>query len=158
MTVATAERYDLFIHGTWVTPTAEEWFPAVNPADGGILAQIARGAAADVDWAVRDARDAYRAWKRVAPSERSRVMGRIAAAIGGERAALARLESLDNGKPLRQSLADVEVTARYFEFFGGAADKIHGESIPLGPDYLNYTRREPYGVVAAILPWNVPMN
>jgi aldehyde dehydrogenase (NAD+) len=152
------DRYDLFIHGDWVVPEAKQWFPTSDPASGAILTEIARASPADVDRAVQDAHAAFPAWRDTAPSDRARILVRIAGAIRDSREFLAELETLDNGKPLQQSYKDVETTARYFEFFGGAADKIHGETVPLGPDYLVYTRREPYGVIAAILPWNVPMN
>ena len=86
------------------------------------------------------------------------MMFRIAQAIRDRAEELADLESRDNGKPLRQARADVQVAARYFEFFAGAADKIMGNTIPLGPGFLDYTVREPIGVSAQIVPWNYPIQ
>jgi aldehyde dehydrogenase (NAD+) len=153
-----SERRELFIHGEWVRPSSGEWFATRDPSNGEVLAEIARGNAEDVDRAVRDAHVGFRTWSGMLPAERARLLVKIAGVLRDSRDLLAELESLDNGKPLTQAYKDVEITARYFEFFGGAADKIMGETIPLGDDYLAYTRREPYGVIAAILPWNVPMN
>jgi aldehyde dehydrogenase (NAD+) len=155
---ASTEDRLLLIHGEWVAPSSREWFATTDPSTGETLARVARANGEDVDRAVRDAHAAFRVWSQGLPAERLRVLIRIAAGIRAARDLLAELESLDNGKPLKQSYADVEVAARYFEFFGGVADKIGGETIPLGPDYLAYTRREPYGVIGAILPWNVPMT
>src|SRR5206468_10605765 len=89
---------------------------------------------------------------------RGRILTRIARAIRGRADELAQLESRDNGKPLRQSRTDVQVAARYFEFFAGAADKIMGNTIPLGPGFLDFTVREPIGVSAQIVPWNYPIQ
>jgi len=97
-------------------------------------------------------------WGGVAPAERGRMLFRIAQAIRDRAEELADLESRDNGKPLRQARADVQVAARYFEFFAGAADKIMGNTIPLGPGFLDYTVREPIGVSAQIIPWNYPIQ
>jgi acyl-CoA reductase-like NAD-dependent aldehyde dehydrogenase len=94
----------------------------------------------------------------MAPAERGRIMNRMAQMIRDRAEELAVLESRDNGKPLRQSRTDVQVSARYFEFFAGIADKIMGNTIPLGPGYLDYTVREPIGVSAQIIPWNYPIQ
>jgi aldehyde dehydrogenase (NAD+) len=130
-----------------------------NPANGELLATIASAGADDVDRAVRSAADAFgRTWQRTRPAERGRILVRIAAAIRARAEDLARMESLDTGKPLRQARADTEVAARYFEFYGGAADKILGSTIPLGTGFLDYTVREPLGVSAHIVPWNYPLQ
>src|SRR5262249_22581826 len=99
-----------------------------------------------------------KAWGGITPAERGRMLFRMAQAIRDRAEELARLESQDNGKPLRQSRTDVQVAARYFEFFGGIADKIVGQTIPLGPGFLDYTVREPIGVSAQIVPWNYPIQ
>ncbi len=140
---ASTEDRLLLIHGEWVAPSSREWLATTDPSTGETLARVARANGEDVDRAVRDAYAAFRVWSQGLPAERLRVLLRIAAGIRAARDLLAELESLDNGKPLKQSYADVEVAARYFEFFGGVADKIGGETIPLGPDYLAFTRREP---------------
>ena len=99
-----------------------------------------------------------KAWGGAAPAERGRIMIRIAQALRDRAEELATLESRDNGKPLRQARTDVQVAARYFEFFAGIADKIMGNTIPLGPGFLDYTVREPIGVSAQIIPWNYPIQ
>ncbi|GGL11496.1 aldehyde dehydrogenase family protein [Nocardia jinanensis] len=149
--------YDLFIDGDFVAGGGTP-FTTTDPATGAALAEVARATAADVDRAVRAADTARLAWARTTPSARGRVLLAIAAAIREHADELARLETLDNGQALGQARGDVEVAARYFEFYGGGADKLMGETIPLGPDYLSYTRHEPYGVVAFVLPWNAPLQ
>ena len=121
---------------------------------------MAKATKADVDRAVKAAHAALesKAWGGAPPAERGRVMIRIAQALRDRTEELATLESRDNGKPLRQSRTDVQVAARYFEFFAGIADKIMGNTIPLGPGYLDYTVREPIGVSAQIIPWNYPIQ
>lgn len=152
------QQYAMFVQGEERESTAGGWLPVHDPATGDALYEIPRGTADDVDEAVGAAERAFPAWSTTQPAERGRALTRMAWAIRDARDHLAELESADNGKPLRQALGDVETAARYFEFYGGAADKLHGETIPLGPAYLSYTRREPFGVVAAILPWNAPIN
>ena len=116
--------------------------------------------AADADRAVTAAQAALesKAWGGAPPAERGRIMIRIAQTLRDRVEELATLESRDNGKPLRQSRTDVQVAARYFEFFAGIADKIMGNTIPLGPGFLDYTVREPIGVSAQIIPWNYPIQ
>lgn len=131
-----------------------------DPSTGGPLATVAKATKADVDRAVGAAQNALesKAWGGAAPAERGRIMQRIAQALRDRAEELATLESRDNGKPLRQSRTDVQVAARYFEFFAGIADKIMGNTIPLGPGFLDYTVREPIGVSAQIIPWNYPIQ
>jgi len=149
---------DGFIDGAVTTLSSTERWPSINPSTGEVLAEVAVGGADDVDRAVRSADTAYRAWRAVRPSDRGRILNRIALRLREEAADLAMVESLDTGKPLRLSLGDVEVAARYFEFYAGAADKLHGDVIPIGPQYHAYTTHEPYGVIGVILPWNAPLQ
>jgi aldehyde dehydrogenase (NAD+) len=155
---ALQSRYELFIHGEPREPRTASYFSTCDPANGELLTKVARGDANDVDTAVRDAEEAFPAWRDQHPAVRGRILTAIAAALRGRSAELARMETLDNGKPLHQSVADVEIAARYFEFYSGLADKILGETIPLGPNYHAYTRREPFGVTAHIVPWNAPIQ
>ncbi|HEY7792166.1 MAG TPA: aldehyde dehydrogenase family protein [Vicinamibacterales bacterium] len=131
-----------------------------NPSTGERLAQVARGTKGDVDRAVAGARAALRspAWAGITPADRGRLLLRIAQRIRERADDLALLESTDNGKPLRQARTDVQVAARYFEFYGGAADKIMGHTIPLGPGLFDFTVREPIGLSAQIIPWNYPIQ
>jgi aldehyde dehydrogenase (NAD+) len=151
-------RYDLYVDGTSRQPDHDEYFATYNPADGKVLAEVARARDTDVAFAVESAHRAYPGWHGTAPAERGRVLQRLADAIRGDADRLARLETLDNGQPLGQSRTDVETAARYFEYYAGAADKLHGETIPLGKDHLSYTRYEPFGVIGMIVPWNAPIN
>jgi len=149
--------YQPFIGDDFVAGTGGT-FSTCNPADGEVLAEVTRGTVEDIDRAVRAAEAARGGWRRTTPVERGRILLRIADAIRANADELARLETLDNGQALSQARGDVEVAARYFEYFGGAADKLHGETIPLGPDYHSYTVHEPFGVVGFILPWNAPLQ
>ena len=130
----------------------------LDPATGKALATVAGAGRAEVNAAVAAARTAQAEWGARPPVERARTLHAIAAAIGAALDGLAELESLDTGKPLRQARADVTVAARYFEFYAGIADKLVGTTIPLGPDYVDYTVREPLGVSAQIVPWNYPLQ
>jgi aldehyde dehydrogenase (NAD+) len=131
-----------------------------NPSDGSALATIARGAAADIDAAVGAARAALDAgdWGRCTAAERGRVLARIGLAVAAQADELARLEALDVGKPLKQGRADALALARYLEFYAGACDKIHGETLPYLNGYTVLTLREPHGVTGHIVPWNYPMQ
>jgi len=132
----------------------------LDPSDGQPFAAIARGRAEDVAEAVAAARAAADggAWSRLAPAERGRLLARFAQAIGEHAGQLASLEGKDCGKPTRQARADVAACARYFEFYAGACDKLHGTTIPYLPDYQVLTVREPHGVTGHIIPWNYPLQ
>ena len=134
--------------------------PDVDPSTGRELANVAQATTADVEAAVAAARRAFESgpWVTQPPAERGRILNRIAGLIRDRAVPLSRLESLDTGKPLRQARTDVEVAARYFEFFAGVADKIMGETIPLGRGLTDFTLREPVGVSAQIVPWNYPLQ
>ena len=150
----------LMIDGQRASASDAGTFDVYHPSSGELLATVAKGTKADVDRAVRAAQAALesKAWGGAPPAERGRVLIRIAQAIRDRAEELATLESRDNGKPLRQARTDVQVAARYFEFFAGIADKIMGTTIPLGPGFLDYTVREPIGVSAQIIPWNYPIQ
>ncbi len=150
----------MLIGGEWVDAAGGGTFETRDPATGEVLATVPRGQAADVDRAVAAARRAFEGgpWPATTPAERGRILMRIAAGIRARAEELARLETLDTGKPLRQARTDVDVAARYFEFYAGACDKLLGQVIPLGPGFLDYTLREPWGVCAQIIPWNYPLQ
>ncbi|MBC6407363.1 MAG: aldehyde dehydrogenase family protein [Rhodobacteraceae bacterium] len=148
-----------FIGGVWRPSRTGGTLPLRNPSDGTELARIACADAQDVAAAVAAAQEALGGpWGRLAAFERGRILARLGALVLEHGDRLARLEALDVGKPLRQAWADVRALARYCEFYGGAADKIHGETLPYLTDYTVYTLREPYGVTAHIVPWNYPMQ
>lgn len=148
-----------FIGGAWVAPVGGETLALENPSDGSEIARIARGQQADVDAAVQAAEAALVGeWGRKTAVERGRILTRIGQLVLERVDVLARLEATDVGKPLKQARADAVALARYMEFYGGAADKIHGETIPYLDGYTVYTLREPHGVTAHIVPWNYPMQ
>src|SRR5439155_20309564 len=161
MTTTTNTRVEgLIIDGQRVSASDAQIFDVFDPSSGDLLASVSKATKGDVRRAVQSARAALesKTWGGIAPAERGRIMFRLAQAIRERAEELATLESRDNGKPLRQSRTDVQVAARYFEFFGGIADKIMGNTIPLGPGFLDYPIREPIGVSAQIVPWNYPIQ
>jgi aldehyde dehydrogenase (NAD+) len=133
--------------------------PVVNPSDGRVFAEIGRGTADDVDRAVRAARAAADgAWGRTTATERGRLLTKLAQAVLDRAEAIAAIEAADTGKPLKQARADAAALARYFEFYGGAADKHHGTTIPYQQGYTVLTVKEPHGVTGHIIPWNYPIQ
>lgn len=149
-----------FINGGFAAVAAENALLEVDdPATGRVLASVFDAPVDFVDGAVASAERAFHDdWSQRSPSDRGRTLAAIAAALRQEAAPLSRLETLDTGKTLTQAKRDVETAARYFEFYGGAADKLLGETIPTAPDELIYTVREPWGVVGHVIPWNSPLS
>ncbi|MBW8638045.1 aldehyde dehydrogenase family protein [Hoeflea sp. WL0058] len=148
-----------FIGGHWIASADGETLPIENPSTGETMGEIARGKAADVDAAVAAARTALDGeWGRLPAAERGRVLARIGKLVLDHVDMLAELEAADVGKPLTQARNDAIALARYMEFYSGAADKIHGETIPYLDGYTVYTLREPHGVTGHIVPWNYPMQ
>ncbi|XHC11150.1 aldehyde dehydrogenase family protein [Labrenzia sp. ac12] len=147
------------IGGKWVDPAGGGELPLNDPSTGARIGAIARGGAADIDAAV-DAAEAAMAgeWGRTNAAERGRFLFRLRELVLEKVDHLARIESIDVGKPLKQARADAVALARYLEFYGGAADKLHGETIPYLDGYTVYTLREPHGVTGHIVPWNYPMQ
>ncbi len=149
----------VFVGGVWTDPAARDFVPLENPSDGTLIGRIPRCGEQDVGRAVSAARKACRGeWARLTAAERGRILNRIGRQVLANSEALATLEALDVGKPLSQARADVAALARYMEFYGGAADKLHGETIPYQHGFSVCTLREPYGVVGSIIPWNYPMQ
>jgi aldehyde dehydrogenase (NAD+) len=131
----------------------------IDPSEGEPFATIARSDAADVDAAVRAARMASDgAWGALAPADRGRMLNALSRAILERADELTLIEARDCGKPLTQARADVAACARYFEFYGGAADKLHGATIPFPREFSVLTWREPHGVSGHIIPWNYPLQ
>jgi aldehyde dehydrogenase (NAD+) len=148
-----------FIGGRWVEPLSGERLPIEDPSRGVEIGGIARGKAADIDAAVEAAEHALAGeWGKLTATERGRLMAKLAELITDRVEDLARMEALDVGKPLKQGRADALAMARYMEFYGGAADKVMGETIPYLDGYTVYTLREPHGVTGHIVPWNYPMQ
>lgn len=152
------KRYDHFINGAWVAPSSGDYFADIDPSTAQVCAHVARGSADDVDRAVEAARRAFHVWRKVEPSDRGRLLHRVAARLRSEADELAYLECIDTGFPLRDCQMIVHhVAARRFEYYGGLADKLGGETIPVPGNHLDYTLREPLGVVGIIIPWNSPL-
>lgn len=146
-----------FIGGDWIGGVAT--LPVVNPSDGQVMAEIARGGAPEIDRAVAAAEAALAGeWGRLDAVSRGRLLTKLSELIRRDAEALARLESEDVGKPLTLARGDVQVCARYFEYYGGAADKVHGDTIPFQAGFTVMTVYEPHGVVGVIVPWNYPLQ
>ncbi len=150
----------LLIGGKWLDSVSGKTFATLNPATGEAICQVAEGDKADVDLAVKAARKAFEdgPWAKMNASERGRLLNKLADKIEKHADELAALESLDNGKPLRDSkAADLPLTIKCYRYYAGWADKIHGQTIPVEGPFFCYTRHEPIGVVGQIIPWNFPL-
>ena len=151
-------RHQLFIDGKFVDAESGETLPTLNPHDNSTIVEVALAGHADVDKAVAAATRAFPAWSRMAAADRGRILLRLADLIERDAEELARLESLDTGHPLRDSRnLDVPRTAACFRYFGGMADKLQGDVVPVEAGFLNYVTREPLGVVGQVVPWNFPL-
>ncbi len=147
-----------FVDGMWCVAEGSRTLPSIDPSTGEEFGEIADSSTEDVDRAVRAARKAFDSgpWGQTTAVERGRILSRISALIEEDAAELAQLEARDTGKPKKVAEADIKGLSRYFEFYGGAADKFHGETIPYLRGYLAALLREPHGVTGHILPWNYP--
>ncbi len=160
-----AEKHGLLIGGRWMPAASGETFAVENPARESVIAHVATGGSEDIDRAVRAARAAFEAgaWRHVTPSERGKLIWKLADLIEQRTEEFAQLETLDNGKPLEVArAADVALTVDHFRYYAGWATKIEGETIPITVPYtdarfLDFTLREPVGVVGQIIPWNFPL-
>ncbi len=151
------DTLQMLIGGRWVAPPATLLLH--DPSDGSHLAEVARGGAAEIDAAVDAAQAALAGgWGRATATERGRILTAIGRAVADRAEALAEMEARDVGKPLTQARADVAALARYMEFYGGAADKVTGQTLPYLDGYTAFTLREPHGVTGHIVPWNYPMQ
>lgn len=149
---------NLYIDGRWEPSSTGENVETYDPATGQVLAAVPAASPEDVDRAVRAARKALDGpWRGVTPAQRSQILYRVAGLLRRDAERYARVESLDSGKPLREAKGDMATCARYFEYYAGIADKLQGDTIPLGPDYVSFTLHEPVGVTAHIIPWNFPL-
>ena len=154
-------RNRLWIRNDWEDAASGGTFPTTNPATGEVITEVARGDAADVDRAVSAARDAmaHPGWRGMDPHERGRLLWRLAELIEANADEIGALETRDNGKPYFEARKiDVPSTVGVFRYFAGMADKVFGETIPVSGPFLNYTLRQPVGVVGCITPWNFPLN
>nr|WP_230088088.1 aldehyde dehydrogenase family protein [Alicyclobacillus mali (ex Roth et al. 2021)] len=150
----------LFIDGEFVPSLSGKTFKSINPATEEVLVEVAEAEAPDIDRAVKAARRAFESgpWSRMSAAERSRLLYRLADLMEEHKLQLAQLETLDNGKPIRESLnADLPLAIEHIRYYAGWPTKVVGQTIPVAGKYFNYTRHEPVGVVGQIIPWNFPL-
>jgi aldehyde dehydrogenase (NAD+) len=148
-----------FIGNTAVASSSGAVIDVIDPSDGQVFDTLARGNADDIDAAARAARQCFdRVWSRTSAVERGRLLMKLSNAVTEHADELALLEQRDCGKPVKQARADVVALARYFEFYAGACDKLHGQTIPYQDGYSVLSWREPHGVTGHIIPWNYPMQ
>ncbi|NBT99726.1 MAG: aldehyde dehydrogenase family protein, partial [Betaproteobacteria bacterium] len=148
----------MLIDGQWVSSLEDEWIAVENPATRQAFALVPRARSADVDRAVKAAGTAFSRWKKTSAAERGRLLYRIADAMEAAKEDLAKMISRENGNALRtQSRGEAALAAEVFRYVAGLARELKGHSMYLQPETLDYTRREPYGVVGAIIPWNAPL-
>ncbi|HUH63512.1 MAG TPA: aldehyde dehydrogenase family protein, partial [Terracidiphilus sp.] len=159
-----AKNRPMLINGKWVAAASGKTFPSYNPSTGEVLAHVAEGDKEDINRAVAAARAAFKrgsAWRTMTPSERGRLMWKLADLLERRLEEFAQLESLDQGKPVTMArLADIPISVDQLRYYAGWATKIEGNTIPIsaqGGNFLAYTLREPVGVVGQIIPWNFPM-
>ena len=153
------EQKKLFIDGNWVDCLSKETIRIIDPNTAEQTGDLARGDKQDVDLAVNAARKAFEGeWGAMAPVERGRSLARLGELVNEHQETLTAIETSDVGKPLRQARNDVLAFSRYCEFYAGAVDKLHGQTIPYQEGYTILTVREPHGVTAHIIPWNYPLQ
>jgi acyl-CoA reductase-like NAD-dependent aldehyde dehydrogenase len=155
---AALRKAHMLVNGKWVESASGEWLEVEDPAHRRPIAEVPRGRAEDVARAVKSAADAFPAWSRVVPRERGRLLARIADALEARVEELARTIAHETGNALRtQARPEAKTTVDILRYFGGLGGELKGETIPFGEHVLSYTRREPLGVVGAIIPWNAPV-
>ncbi|XP_001639716.2 aldehyde dehydrogenase, mitochondrial isoform X1 [Nematostella vectensis] len=151
----------VFINNQFVNSVSGKTFQTFNPSTGEVICDVAEGDKHDVDIAVKAAQSAFKLgspWRTMDASDRGRLLNRLADLIERDKAYLASLETLDNGKPYNDSFnVDLEFTIKCYRYYAGWADKIHGKTIPLDGSFFCYTRHEPVGVVGQVIPWNFPL-
>ncbi|WOI46821.1 aldehyde dehydrogenase family protein [Acidovorax sp. BLS4] len=148
-----------YIANAPVASSSGRTIAVIDPSDGQPFDEIQRGTEEDIDAAVHAARQCHEAvWRKLAPAERGRLLMRLSVLVSEHAEELAAIEQRDCGKPTKQARADAQALARYFEFYAGACDKLHGETLPYLDGYSVLTWREPHGVTGHIVPWNYPMQ
>ncbi|WP_205672294.1 aldehyde dehydrogenase [Ammoniphilus sp. YIM 78166] len=154
------KRYQMYIGGQFIDPHDDSYIESVNPASGELWALIPKGEKEDVDRAFQAARQCFESdeWRGISPTQRGKLLRKLAQAIADQAEHLARMETQDNGKLYREMLAQMKIIPAWYEYFAGLADKVEGSVIPLDrQSVFNYTLREPLGVIACITPWNSPL-
>lgn len=151
------ERYGLYINGQWREASNGDTYTATSPADGSVLAVCAQATREDVDDAVKAAWEAFKTWKKTTPAQRAAILNKIADIIDANKEHLAMVESMDNGKPIRETMnVDIPLSAQHFRYFAGCILAEEGSASVLNEQFLSLVLREPLGVVGQIIPWNFP--
>lgn len=151
------ERYGLYINGQWREASNGDTYTATSPADGSVLAVCAQATREDVDDAVKAAWEAFKTWKKTTPAQRAAILNKIADIIDANKEHLAMVESMDNGKPIREIMnVDIPLSAQHFRYFAGCILAEEGSASVLNEQFLSLVLREPLGVVGQIIPWNFP--
>lgn len=158
MASSSLDRVDSYIHGQSCPPTGAEYAPKLNPRTGARLKEIAVGTQAELIKAVESADEAFAAWRDTPPHQRGRILVELGRVIRANGKVLGQIESLETGKPAREMAALIDLTAEFFEFYGGIVNASDGAVINRSQDYHVYTRRDPFGVIGVILPWNAPLR
>lgn len=149
-----------FINGEWVSSASGKTFETLNPSTGDVLAVVSEGGPEDIDKAVKAARAAFETgyWSKMPASKRSYLIYKLADLMEENKEELAQLDTLDNGKPIGETMnADVPLAIEHFRYYAGWSTKIVGQTIPVAGSFFNYTRHEALGVVGQIIPWNFPL-
>ena len=147
---------DAYYGGKWHRPTSGGYVETISPGTGKSLGKVADGTAADMDAAIAAAKTGFTEWRRVPPLERARILKRVAQILREHAGELAMIDAADCGNPVKEMLADANIAAAQMEFFAGLVTEMKGASIPMGPDVVNFSVREPRGVVGRIIPFNHP--
>ncbi|HET7490574.1 MAG TPA: aldehyde dehydrogenase family protein, partial [Bradyrhizobium sp.] len=142
--------------GEWHEPKAGRFVESINPGTGQSLGKVADSGADDIDAAVASAKTAFAEWRRVLPLERAKILRRIAEILRQNANELAMIDAADCGNPVKEMVSDAMIAAAQMEFFAGFVTEMKGASIPMGPDVINFSVREPLGVVGRIIPFNHP--
>lgn len=154
--VALPKHRDAYYDGRWHAPKDGHYQSTINPGTGDSLGKVAECGIADIDAAVASAKAAFREWRRVPPLERASSLKRVAQILRENAGELAMIDSADCGNPVKEMLADATIAAAQIEFFAGLVTEVKGASIPMGPDIVNFSVREPRGVIGRIIPFNHP--
>ena len=160
VTLPEAKYVKIFTNNEWDDALSGKTFPTINPATGEKICDVAEGDKADVDKAVAAACEAFKLgsmWRTMDASQRGVLLNKLADLIERDREYLARLETLNNGKPISESADDLSETIKCYRYYAGWADKIHGKTIPVDGSFFTFTRHEPVGVCGQIIPWNYPL-
>lgn len=155
-TLTLPEHRDIYYGGAWHRPKREHYTDTINPGTGDVLAAVADGTPEDVEAAIAAAQVGFETWRRVAPLERARLLRRVAAILREHAGELAMIDAADCGNPVKEMVGDAMIAAAQMEFFAGFVTEMKGASIPMGPDAVNFSVREPLGVVGRIIPFNHP--